>query len=64
VINGPDEMKSSKERTDAYKEVMIKQRLKIDMSLVVSTDLSAESTRLALTNCFQQNQDHRYSCHQ
>jgi len=47
VINGPDEMKSSKERTDAYKEVMIKQRLKIDMSLVVSTDLSAESTRLA-----------------
>jgi len=48
VINGPDEMKSSKERTDAYKEVMIKQRLKIDMSLVVSTDLSAESTRVVL----------------
>jgi DNA-binding LacI/PurR family transcriptional regulator len=47
VINGPDEMKSSKERTDAYKEVMIKQRLKIDMSLVVSTDLTAESTRVA-----------------
>jgi len=48
VINGPDEMKSSKERTDAYKEVMIKERLKIDMSLVVSTDLSAESTRVVL----------------
>ena len=48
VINGPDEMKSSKERTDAYKEVMIKQRLKIDMSLVVSTDLTADSTRIAL----------------
>ncbi|HEX5151121.1 MAG TPA: LacI family DNA-binding transcriptional regulator [Parafilimonas sp.] len=48
VINGPDEMKSSKERTDAYKEVMIKQRLKIDMSLVVSTDLTVESTRVAL----------------
>ena len=48
IINGPDEMKSSKERTDAYKEVMIKNRLKIDMSLVVSTDLTAEATRVAL----------------
>ncbi len=48
VINGPDEMKSSKERTDAYKQVMIKQRLKIDMSLVVSTNLTLESTKAAL----------------
>jgi DNA-binding LacI/PurR family transcriptional regulator len=48
VINGPDEMKSSKERTDAYKQVMIKQRLKIDMSLVVSTNLTTESTNAAL----------------
>lgn len=48
IINGPNEMKSSKERTDAYKQVMIKQRLKIDMSLVVSTDLTTESTNAAL----------------
>ena len=41
-------MKSSKERTDAYKEVMIKKRLKIDMSLIVSTNLTAESTKTAL----------------
>lgn len=50
VINGPDEMKSSKERTDAYKQVMIKRRLKIDMSLIVSTDLTSESTNAALKN--------------
>ena len=48
IINGPDEMKSSKERTEAYKQVMIKQRLKIDMSLVVSTNLTTESTNAAL----------------
>ncbi len=48
VINGPDEMKSSKERTEAYKQVMIKKRLKIDMSLVVSTDLTTASTKSAL----------------
>jgi len=58
VINGPDEMKSSKERTDAYKEVMIKQRLKIDMSLVVSTDLSAESTRLAFDELLSAIRNH------
>lgn len=48
VVNGPDEMKSSKERTEAYKQVMIKKRIKIDMSLVVSTDLTTESTKAAL----------------
>lgn len=48
VVNGPDEMKSSKERTEAYKQVMIKKRIKIDMSLVVSTDLTTESTKVAL----------------
>jgi len=48
IINGPDEMKSSKERTEAYKQVMIKNRIKIDMSLVVSTELTTESTKAAL----------------
>jgi len=34
IINGPEEMKSSKERTETYKQVLIKKRLKIDLSLV------------------------------
>lgn len=48
ILNGPEEMVSSKERTEAYKQVMIKNRIKIDMSLVESTDLSPESTAAAV----------------
>lgn len=48
ILNGPQEMISSKERTEAYKQVMIKSRIKIDMSLVESTDLSPESTAAAV----------------
>ncbi|MFT4153584.1 LacI family DNA-binding transcriptional regulator [Parafilimonas sp.] len=48
ILNGPEEMISSKERTEAYKKVMIKNRIKIDMSLVESTDLSPESTARAV----------------
>lgn len=48
IINGPEEMKSSKERTETYKQVLIKKRLKIDMGLVVSTDLTRESTNAAM----------------
>ena len=48
ILNGPEEMISSKERTEAYKQVMIKKRIKIDMSLVESTDLSPESTAAAV----------------
>ena len=44
ILNGPEEMSSSKERTEAYKQVMIKNKIKIDMKLVESTDLSSEST--------------------
>ncbi len=44
VLNGPDEMKSSKERTETYKQVLIKKRLKIDLGLVASTDLTREGT--------------------
>lgn len=47
VINGPEEMTSSKERTEAYKQVMIKNRIKIDMSLIENTDLSPEMTASA-----------------
>ncbi|MGN6215256.1 LacI family DNA-binding transcriptional regulator [Parafilimonas sp.] len=48
ILNGPEEMVSSKERTETYKQVMIKNRIKIDMSLVESTDLSPESTAAAV----------------
>jgi DNA-binding LacI/PurR family transcriptional regulator len=48
ILNGPEEMSSSKERTEAYKQVMIKNRIKIDMSLVESTDLTPESTSRAV----------------
>ena len=44
VINGPDEMKSCKERTHAYMEVLQKKRIKIDLSLIEITDLTKEQT--------------------
>jgi DNA-binding LacI/PurR family transcriptional regulator len=44
VINGPEEMKSSNERITTYMEVLQKKRIKIDLSLVVSTDLTQEKT--------------------
>ncbi len=47
VINGPEEMISTKERIDAYKQVMVKNRIKIDMSLIEMTDLTTESTIVA-----------------
>jgi len=48
VLNGPEVMISSKERTEVYKQVMIKNRIKIDMSLVESTDLTPASTAVAI----------------
>jgi DNA-binding LacI/PurR family transcriptional regulator len=48
ILNGPAEMKSSQERTEAYKEVLVKKRLKIDLSLVASTNLTKESTYEAM----------------
>lgn len=48
VLNGPEQMKSSRERTETYKQALIKRRLKIDMGLVVSTDLTRESTHKAM----------------
>src|SRR5882757_5863275 len=54
IINGPEEMKSSKERTETYKQVLIKKRLKIDLSLVVSTDLTRESTNAAMKTLLSQ----------
>jgi DNA-binding LacI/PurR family transcriptional regulator len=54
IINGPEEMKSSKERTETYKQVLIKKRLKIDLSLVVSTDLTPEGTCNAMKTLLSQ----------
>lgn len=44
VINGPEEMKSGKERTNTYMDVLQKKKIKIDLSLIVNTDLTKEST--------------------
>jgi DNA-binding LacI/PurR family transcriptional regulator len=48
VINGPEEMKSCMERTNAYMEVLKRKRIKIDLSLVVSTDLTQQKTYEAM----------------
>jgi DNA-binding LacI/PurR family transcriptional regulator len=48
VINGPEEMKSCKERTNAYMDVLKKKRIKIDMPLIVSTDLTQQKTYEAM----------------
>ena len=44
VINGPEEMKSSKERIATYMQVLQKKRIKIDLSLIVTTDLTQVKT--------------------
>ncbi|RNI38028.1 LacI family transcriptional regulator [Hanamia caeni] len=50
LINGPKEMKSCKDRTDAYLEVLKRKRIKIDVSLLESTDLTQAKTFLAMEN--------------
>ena len=50
VINGPEEMKSSKERITTYMEVLQKKRIKIDLSLIVTTDLTQVKTFEAMKN--------------
>jgi len=48
VINGPAEMKSCMERTNAYMEALQKKRIKIDLSLIATTDLTQEKTYQAM----------------
>lgn len=48
VINGPVEMKSCMERTNAYMEALQKRRIKIDLSLIRTTDLTQEKTYRAM----------------
>ena len=47
-INGPDKLQASKERLKGYTEGVAKQKLKVDMQLVETTDLSKESTQAAM----------------
>jgi DNA-binding LacI/PurR family transcriptional regulator len=54
VLNGPEKMRSSKERTETYKQVLIKKRLKIDLGLVTSTDLTREGTYQAMQQLLSQ----------
>ena len=48
VINGPQEMKSCKERTNTYMDVLKKKKIKIDLSLITTTDLTQEKTYEAM----------------
>jgi DNA-binding LacI/PurR family transcriptional regulator len=54
VLNGPEEMRSTHERTDTYKQVLIRKRLKIDLGLVTSTDLTIEGTHRAMQHLLSQ----------
>jgi len=44
ILNGPEEMKSCRDRTETYMQVLQKKRIKIDLLLIVSTDLTHEKT--------------------
>ncbi|MGI8636100.1 MAG: LacI family DNA-binding transcriptional regulator, partial [Segetibacter sp.] len=50
LINGPDRLQASKERLNGYIDGVSKKKLKVDMQLVEKTDLSKESTYLAMKN--------------
>jgi len=54
VLNGPEQMRSSQERTDTYMQVLVKRRLKIDLGLVTSTDLTREGTLKAMGHLLAQ----------
>src|SRR5215469_4687810 len=54
VLNGPEKMQSSKERTETYKQVLVKKRLKIDLGLVANTDLTRDDTYKAMQQLLSQ----------
>ncbi len=54
VINGPPEMKSSRERTEAYNQVLTKNGVTPDPNLIVSTDLTREGTFNAMKQLLEQ----------
>jgi LacI family transcriptional regulator, repressor for deo operon, udp, cdd, tsx, nupC, and nupG len=53
MINGPEKLFASQERKEGYIQSMTKSRLKFDPSLIVSTDLTQESTRKAMEELLQ-----------
>ncbi|WP_410492554.1 LacI family DNA-binding transcriptional regulator [Chitinophaga sp. YR573] len=48
MINGPEKLIASQQRTSGYQQALQKRRLKFDASLVVSSDLTKEGTRVAM----------------
>jgi LacI family repressor for deo operon, udp, cdd, tsx, nupC, and nupG len=52
LINGPDNMKASRDRANGYMKALQKNRLKIDNSLILSSELNRESTRAAIDKLF------------
>lgn len=54
LINGPEKMGASKERLSGYIEGLSKRKLKVDMQLVETTDLSKEGTYGAMQNLLAQ----------
>lgn len=48
MINGPKQLKASRERLDGYVRALQKHRLKFDPQLIVDTDLTKQSTEQAM----------------
>src|SRR5665213_2187608 len=48
MINGPEKLFASQERKEGYIQSMIKNRLKFDPSLIVTSDLSNDGTEAAM----------------
>nr|WP_276611796.1 LacI family DNA-binding transcriptional regulator [Chitinophaga oryziterrae] len=48
MINGPEKLIASQQRTSGYQQALQKRRLKFDASLIVSSDLTKEGTRAAM----------------
>ena len=52
-INGPDKIHASKERLDGYIDGISGKKIKVDMQLVERTDLTKESTHMAMEHLFK-----------
>ncbi|SFD13369.1 transcriptional regulator, LacI family [Chitinophaga sp. CF118] len=48
MINGPEKLIASQQRTTGYQQAMQKRRLKFDASLIITSDLTKEGTRAAM----------------
>jgi LacI family repressor for deo operon, udp, cdd, tsx, nupC, and nupG len=51
-INGPDNLKASKDRASGYMKGLQKNRLKIDPAFMISSELNKEGTQAAIDNLF------------